>query len=862
MFRKFKWLMTAGAAIAFAASAQAQAPAANRIVLPAQDLAQSLRALSRQTSRNIIAPSALVRGRQAPALSGSFTAEDAVRRLLAGSDLSVGEVGDSLVISAGTEARQEPGPSEASGQRGPGQDAILVTGTRIRGGAVASPVIEIGREDIRNSGQLSLGDVIRSLPQSFGGGQNPGVGTNVPASSGVDVGGGSSVNLRGLGSDATLTLLNGHRLSYSASRQSIDVSAIPLSAVQRVEIVADGASAIYGSDAVAGVANIILRRDVRGIETGARLGSSTVGGDFQQVYDVVAGTQWGSGGVVAAFEYGSSTAIEAEDRPYAASRSPGLRLYPALRHHNASLTAHQRFSDAITFEVDALYNHRNSESLFPLNAAGDLKVSSGRIHFAARSYAVAPALRARLSDTWEANLVGSYGHDRVEFAADLFFAGTKLDGGAGHYRNIAKAIEVNAQGSVFELPAGPAKLALGGGYRSIDFLVYKGSASFQNASRSQDSRYVFGELNLPLVSSGQQLRFVHHLTAVAALRYEKYPGVGEVATPKLGLVYGPSPDFELKGSWGRSFRAPTLLQQYNPLSVSLVSAKSVGGAGLPSGSTALLVQGGNPALRPERAETWSATFDLHPRAVPGLSAQLSYFSTRYRDRIVTPIGATAVALSNPIYAGLVRLRPTAVDQAALIAASGTFVNSAGIPYDPASVAAIVDNTNLNAGRQNLHGVDLLLRYRHALGGDAGSVTLTLDGAYLDSDQQLTASQPVVQLAGTLFNPPHIRARGGVAWSRQEITLVALLNHNGAVTDRRFTPSARIGGLTTADLTLRMASDASSGLLRGLEVSLSLLNAFNAKPAPIRTTSFTDTPYDSTNNSPVGRFIAFGVRKSW
>src|SRR3546814_4622119 len=73
----------------------------------------------------------------------------------------------------------------------------------IRGAPVASPVIVLSEDDIRNSGQTSLGEVVRSIPQSFGGGQQPGIGFNVPGANGVDVGGGSSINLRGLGSDAT-----------------------------------------------------------------------------------------------------------------------------------------------------------------------------------------------------------------------------------------------------------------------------------------------------------------------------------------------------------------------------------------------------------------------------------------------------------------------------------------------------------------------------------------------------------------------------------------------------------------------------------------------------------------------------------
>src|SRR3546814_18872294 len=104
-------------------------------------------------------------------------------------------------------------------------DAIIVTGSRIRNVPVASPVITLDQESIRDSGQSNVADAVRTIPQNFGGGQNPGIGFNVPEASGADVGGGSSVNLRGLGSDDTLTLLNGHRLSYLAATHSNDISA-------------------------------------------------------------------------------------------------------------------------------------------------------------------------------------------------------------------------------------------------------------------------------------------------------------------------------------------------------------------------------------------------------------------------------------------------------------------------------------------------------------------------------------------------------------------------------------------------------------------------------------------------------------
>ena len=836
-------------------AAIAQAQALRTYNIPEQDLAAALKAFAAASGREVVASSDLLAGKRSGIAVGPLSPEQAVEHILAGTGLSYRIVEGAFVIRPTRVA----GADEASALE---QNQIVVTGSRIRGAPIPSPVITIGQEDIRNSGHTSLGEVVRNIPQSFGGGQNPGVGTNVPASSGVDIGGGSSINLRGLGSDATLTLLNGHRLTYSASRQSVDISAIPLAAVDRIEIVADGASALYGSDAVAGVANIILRRGVDGVETSINLGSSTDGGNFKQQYSLLGGAEWGSGDMLAAVEYGANTAIRSEDRSYAVTRSPGLTLYPRLRHYNGVFNAHQRVIGGIDFDIDGLYNHRTSSTTFPLNPAGDLSISGGRLHGTAESYDITPTLRIDLPDAWRAFLRGSYGHDRVDFAADIFIGDTSLSGGAGYYSNGVTSLELGGDGGLFSMPAGPAKLALGAGYRTIDFAVFKGASSFQNVERSQDSYFGYAELSVPLISPAQDARFGRRLNLSAAARYENYPGIGDIVTPKVGLIYAPTGDLTLKASWGRSFRAPTLLQQYNPSSVTLQPAARLGASGLPSTATALLVSGGRADLKPERATTWSATIALHPSGLPGAHIELSYFSTEYRDRIVTPIGATAVALSNPIYADLVARNPSEASQDAVISGAGPFVNLAGAPYDPSNVVAIVDNSNVNAGRQNLRGVDLLLSYRSRLNDSGDTLTATLNGAYLDSEQQLSRGQPVTQLAGTLFNPPHVRARGGVSWSSAPATLSAWVNYTGRVEDRRFAPEADIEPVTTADFTLRISGAEASGLFHGLDVRLSVLNAFNAKPTNIRTTLFTDTPYDSTNYSPVGRFVGIGVTKSW
>ncbi|MDQ1158935.1 iron complex outermembrane receptor protein [Sphingomonas sp. SORGH_AS 950] len=846
----------ASAAIALPTPLVAQTARAFHFDMPAQPMAGALRQIARQTGAQIMFSPDDVSGLSAPRMQGDLGVEEAVRRLVAGTDLIAEKSASAIIIrrgrkTAAAESEQEYVlPSD-----------IVITGSRISGVPVASSIISIKREDMRNAGQSTLGEVVRGIPQSFGGGQNPGVGYNVPAAGGVDVGGGSSINLRGLGSDATLTLLNGHRLSYSSSRQSVDVSAIPLDAVDRIEIVADGASALYGSDAVAGVANIILRHDLNGLETSANIGRSTDGGNFSQRYGAIAGERWSNGGVFAAYEFARSTAIDANQRSYAVRRSPGLTLFPALKHHNAIISGYQQLTSNVSFDLDALYNVRWSESTFPLNATGNLGVSRADSASEAQSWLLAPSVRYS-TGTWELFLTGSYGDDRVDYATRTTVSGKTSNAGNGRYTNGVSAIEVGGNGSLLSLPAGAAKLAIGTGFRSNRLTSYKGLGSFQNFTQSQSSYYGYAEINIPIVSPEQDVPRLYRVNVSGALRYESYPGVGAITTPKLGIIVGLSRDIDMKASWGRSFRAPTLLQRYQPDSVALARATSFGGLGLPAGSTALYLSGGNGNLLPERARSWSGTVAFHPAALPRLRAELGYFETRYVDRIVSPISLTSVALSNPIYADQITRYPSSTEQAAIIASAGTFINAAGAAYDPSKVVAIIRNNNVNAGRQTLHGVDGQMTYKLLATETGDALSIFVNATYLVSKQQLSASQPIVVLAGTLFNPPHVRARGGLTWKHKAFRVTTIANYVGPLDDIRKTPPLGLASTATFDFSVGYRTGDRSGPLKGLEIGLSVLNAFNTKPPMIATSLYTDTPYDSTNYNPIGRYISLSVSKSW
>jgi len=164
------------------------------------------------------------------------------------------------------------------------QEEVLVTGSRIRGLDLKDAVqaIEVTHEDIMESGASSAAEVLKNLTQTAGGGGTFSASTGGPLSSSTPVGAGA-VSLRGLGTSSTLTLLNGRRMSVSSfangQESFVDINSIPAAAIERIEVLPSGASAIYGADAIAGVVNVILRDNYDGFEVSGSFADSTAGTD-------------------------------------------------------------------------------------------------------------------------------------------------------------------------------------------------------------------------------------------------------------------------------------------------------------------------------------------------------------------------------------------------------------------------------------------------------------------------------------------------------------------------------------------------------------------------------------------------------
>ncbi|GHE31566.1 TonB-dependent receptor domain-containing protein [Vulcaniibacterium thermophilum] len=193
-------------------------------------------------------------------------------------------------------------------------DRIEVTGTRIRQVDVetAQPVTFITRQDIERQGFQSVADILQNISATG----TPPITRAQPLSAGEAVGG-VYISLRNLGAARTLILLNGRRLGITTSGLA-DLATIPASAVERIEVLKDGASSIYGSDAIAGVVNVITRTNYEGAQASAYYGQYDEGDGAITRGDFVMGFGGDRGSLTLAAEWTKEDPVFARDRPFSA----------------------------------------------------------------------------------------------------------------------------------------------------------------------------------------------------------------------------------------------------------------------------------------------------------------------------------------------------------------------------------------------------------------------------------------------------------------------------------------------------------------------------------------------------------------
>ena len=212
-----------------------------------------------------------------------------------------------VVATAGTlgTAQAQTAANNSTDSKSQSLETIVVTGSNIRRVDIetANPVVTIDRASIQQSGKLTLGDLVQDLPAVTGPITNPR----------VNNGGGtgfSSISLRGLGSARTLILVDGHRYLYG------DVNAIPANAIERIEVLTAGASSVYGSDAVAGVVNFILRTNYQGAEFSADYGISDRDDGERKGYHFVFGQTTDKGSIMGGVDYNKYDSVLASNREF------------------------------------------------------------------------------------------------------------------------------------------------------------------------------------------------------------------------------------------------------------------------------------------------------------------------------------------------------------------------------------------------------------------------------------------------------------------------------------------------------------------------------------------------------------------
>lgn len=946
--------------------------------IAAQPLGDALREYSEISGRQILFATDLVKGRRSTSVRGRMSSDRALSRLLAGSGLLPELVDGALILRAGNGAAADNGSTE-SGADG----AIVVTGSRIRGaGPTGSPVVTIDREAIEKSGYGTVQQILQSLPQAFMGGSNETTtGATTRNGTGNDSTLGSSINLRGLGTNSTLVLIDGARPALGGTGGLLaDISLIPMTAVERIEVLTDGASAIYGADAVAGVVNVRLRNRFEGAETILRAG--TADGDMTEVqFSQLLGKKWSGGHFVLAYQYSDRGALSASERDFAredlrpfggpdyrsiyaspgtiraangllfgipagqngraltaAQLLPGVQnrrdnradtdILPRQRVHSLYAAGEFDITDSLTFRANVLAAQRSFSRLSNVtslrtarvpvtnpfyvdpigtrqpvqvtyNFVNDVgpQINNGRV----RAISTSAGLEKGLGE-WRVQFGGSFGIQKGKAFSRNLVNSARLavaladtnpatsfnvfgDGTANNpatidfIRGSVETIDdyktwsaaLRGDGPLFSLPAGDVRLAIGAEYRRERYDYFRVldsntlvpvAAPYPGFPGPRHVKSIYAELLVPVFGPDNAVPGFHKLDLTLAGRIEDYNQFGRTENPKFGLRWEPVAGIALRGSYGTSFRAPQFDELIGP-ALSLYSTLSVPDSASPTGvSNVLALFGYSQNIRPEKATSWTAGFDIAPPSMPGLKASLTYFDVDYRDRIGTLTEDYLRFLTNrDVFGGVVTDDPP-LDLVQFYYSQPTFTNPINIA--PNEVVAILDGQTRNLAREHQKGIDIDLGYAPEFAG--GRLDLGVSGTHIFSIvKQLSPGSVRSDFVGLYASPVKWRLRGRLGWARDGFSANAFVNYTDGYTNQVVVPIEQVSSWTTVDLTLSQRiggnPDAEGG--RGLQLSLAIQNLFDRDPPYVNNKSQTSAlGYDPEKASPLGRMISVQAVVRW
>ncbi len=595
-----------------------------------------------------------------------------------------------LLASALLAALNHAGAQEATAQaRAEEPQSVVVLGSRSTAKTAldtAVPVGLISAKDMQNSGQLELGKLLQTLDPSFNF-------TSTFISDGTDII--RPATLRGLGPDQLLVLVNGKRRHQQALvnvQQTIgrgsagtDINAMPLSAIHHIEVLRDGAAAQYGSDAIAGVINIVLKSQVGETQLSGMVGTTSKGDG-----DLV------SGGANTGFALGAdggflNLTVEGRHRGETNRAGPDtLRVSPAR--------VTQRIGDSLAKDAYLWWNaaipldkasefyafggvsKRTGDSAGFFRSAGDGRTVPAvypngflpNILTTVKDASLAVGYRRDLANEWKLDVSVNHGrselgfHERNSINVSYWYepkpgggiyAASPLEADTGRLKFNQTTFNADLRGP---LEVGGAKVLLAGGveYRRDNYAIEAGDpVSYQYGRTNNPAVKIFDQTG-GIAASGAQgfpgytpgtavdagrhnvaayLDAEHNLTTqllvAGAVRFEKYSDFGNTTTGKLSMRYDPSRSFGMRGSVSTGFRAPGVQQKfYSSVSTNLNSAGVLTETLTAREGSAVTRAFGISPLKQETSKSASIGMILRPATNFSVTADL--YRTNIDERIV------------------------------------------------------------------------------------------------------------------------------------------------------------------------------------------------------------------------------------
>ncbi len=523
------------------------------------------------------------------------------------------------------------------------------------------------------------------------------------------------------------------------------------------------------------------------------------------------------------------------------------------------------------------------------------------------TWRIAPSISIELGSDWEFSGLASYGIATTSFrnaqisaaAQSVALANGTLnpyDVGAtapgvvsglrryatGSGRNELYDYRAIVNGPVFALPGGMLRAAAGYEHMQDNFTRRTTNAStyvLQNPTKyTQKVDSVFGELSIPVIGEDNALSFINELTFSASGRYDKYSDFGDTFNPKLAATLRPVEWIAIRGNWGKSFTAPSPVDQLGVLASAVATVPAAflrppPGVTAATGEIGLFVSGTAPGVQPQKATNWSIGAEIEPPFVPGLTLNVSYYNIELTGTIGRPVTGADLSDYYANFPQLYAVRPSGQQLAEYLTQfdPANFNFTVANPNSTAQaiitsggtgspVLVTLDTRSRNLGTATLDGLDFSANY--LLDTSIGSFDASVTGNYrLSQKSQALPSLPVSD--DLAFNTPVFRIQGTLGTKIGGLRAQVIWNHTSGY--KRGTVEfgqTRVSAFDAINLFFKYDVKSKSAWASDLSFTLNVQNLFDVAPPEFR--SATGLGIDTTSGSAftIGRVVQFGISKKF